>query len=1148
MLGFLVALALLAGAAPSGADEPGNRSGGDSIVVTALAGGPAAGPAISIESHPAGTIIASAQIKVFDAAGRHIATANVKGNGTGRLDLDAPAVAKGQVVAVQALVRGPPGVARTGVASVSAPVLLRPDLALTTLEAPEALIRGAAGTFRFRVREAAGDSGAGAVLRLREAGSILAEAPVAVGAGATQDVELTLSFATAGVHALEATVEGAAPAEAHASNNSVALSVAVTAPPDLAVSVASAPGTLFAGAAGTFTFLVSEIDGENGASGTFRVREGESVLHSRAVAVAKGASTTVEVSLAFAQSGAHALLAEVVGTSPPDENAANDAVSLSVSVANPIVDGSAEANRLWKAAVGGGGQLSILTDGRPMIWWTRQVVDPATGAVDSIPTAFPQNGTYYGWPGWNHVLWPSGMGADYIYSSGENKHMFRADGGWAWSWLGPGCCDYVQQFAVDREAGIIWDGATAVDACDGTVLGSVTGNDGGDFLARFGDYLYFAGRYGNVARTNVVTGAREWRVAADPDASGDWRLYRGAVDSDGAFVVASRGARGKLVRVSADGTVAYRLETGPCTPPVIGRGSKTFVGTSAGCVSAVKAFDATGTLLWSTPVASKPADLLVGDDGKLYALLGGVGEIAVLDQATGAPAEWIVNLGPPGEILLESGVLYARTGAGLHALEVDAWSYDPLAPWPVKQHDNQLTGDATPAAHAAPAAPAGLVATSGVNGIWLEWAEVAGATGYEVYRGASAGDPAAVLVATSGLPLAIDAAAPSGTHHYFVKALNAAGRSGASNDASATLARIPTTDAADAALWKTAAGSSPIALLTDGRIMLWPLRKTVDAATGEATSFATPFPVDGNYYGSPGWNFVVWPSGASGDLVYSSGENKHIFGADGAWYWSWLGPGCCDYIQSFAVDRAGGIIFDGAHRIDAVGKQVLSPVTGNDGADYVALAGGKVYFSGWYGAFARSDAQTGAREWRVTGVDPDAAAYPRTFRGAVDSDGGFVVATRGEKGNLAKIGDAGAAVFNVEVGPATAPVIGTGSRIFVGTSAGCAHAIRAFDATGAPLWSMPVLNEPRDLLVGDDGKVYAFLGGTGEVVALDQATGAPAAYVVNLGSGGEMLLADGVIYAKTANHLYALPVAAGGYDPGAPWPVRQYDNTLSSNR
>jgi fibronectin type 3 domain-containing protein len=88
----------------------------------------------------------------------------------------------------------------------------------------------------------------------------------------------------------------------------------------------------------------------------------------------------------------------------------------------------------------------------------------------------------------------------------------------------------------------------------------------------------------------------------------------------------------------------------------------------------------------------------------------------------------------------------------------------------------------------APAAPTGLSAAAGNTQISLTWSASSGATSYSVYRGTAAGGESTTAIA-SGLasPAYTNTGLTNGTTYFYkVKATNANGTSGYSNEASAT--------------------------------------------------------------------------------------------------------------------------------------------------------------------------------------------------------------------------------------------------------------------------------------------------------------------------------------------------------------------------
>ena len=95
-----------------------------------------------------------------------------------------------------------------------------------------------------------------------------------------------------------------------------------------------------------------------------------------------------------------------------------------------------------------------------------------------------------------------------------------------------------------------------------------------------------------------------------------------------------------------------------------------------------------------------------------------------------------------------------------------------------------------------PSPPNALVAQGGQNNVSLSWAQpefngLSRVTGYQIYRGVSAGGETP-LTNTSTTLSYVDSTVESGvTYYYYVKAVNAFGESDASNEAHATVGATP---------------------------------------------------------------------------------------------------------------------------------------------------------------------------------------------------------------------------------------------------------------------------------------------------------------------------------------------------------------------
>jgi len=107
---------------------------------------------------------------------------------------------------------------------------------------------------------------------------------------------------------------------------------------------------------------------------------------------------------------------------------------------------------------------------------------------------------------------------------------------------------------------------------------------------------------------------------------------------------------------------------------------------------------------------------------------------------------------------------------------------------------------------AIPSAPTGLSASAGSAQVTLSWTATAGAAGYNIYRGTTTGGESTTAISTGVTTTNfVDTGRTNGTTYYYkVKAVNSAGTSGYSNEASAT----PNASATDLAQGKTITASS----------------------------------------------------------------------------------------------------------------------------------------------------------------------------------------------------------------------------------------------------------------------------------------------------------------------------------------------------
>jgi hypothetical protein len=354
-------------------------------------------------------------------------------------------------------------------------------------------------------------------------------------------------------------------------------------------------------------------------------------------------------------------------------------------------------------------------------------IDPSTGAVlGTIPV-----------PDVRNAVWaPPTDSRDLIVGGYDGRQGYWSDGMLAWNFAPIGCCNLPRvPFGVDTVEGKGYfaanGGLNVYDLSTGAQFGTLSGIGFGWASVLDSTTLYVAWKalftpaegVARLTRTGS-TWAIDWNVSID--AAGDKLPGPPAIASDGSVVVGTAGdhlgnfdsgypflsySPGRLARVATNGTVLWNIGANTVTPPVIGAGNLVYVGTQPpnqnpsgpngldiSGPGSIEAYDmATGSLAWSRAISGLPADLLVGDDGRLYALTSG-GVLTRFDQTTGAEGVSISGLPGAGslhtEAILLNGRIYVSGGGKVVAFSVPANDYDPAAPWPVRFHDNQHTSDA----------------------------------------------------------------------------------------------------------------------------------------------------------------------------------------------------------------------------------------------------------------------------------------------------------------------------------------------------------------------------------------------------------------------------------------------------------------------
>ncbi len=347
---------------------------------------------------------------------------------------------------------------------------------------------------------------------------------------------------------------------------------------------------------------------------------------------------------------------------------------------------------------------------------------------------------------------------DYVVGGYENRSAIRKDGTFARQLLGLGCCnipryplalDQVNDIAYAQANGELFGANMSTGGLDRHFYG--TGDSFGMISIADPNTLYATGQHGAVARMHPVNGT-QWIVQL-----GDTPQQPGAVAQDASFVAVTGPAHfeqptqpGRMARIRPDGSVAWNIMMNAVTPAVIGGNNLVFVGTQPSPINengsgAIEAYDLnTGVLVWRTTVQGLPNDLLVGDDGAVYAGTGSLasGQVYVLDQNNGAIRRIITNVPGAWEIILRGGLLYA-SGNAITALPVEAVNYDPNSPWPVRFHDNQRTGN-----RQAPRLTAAREVAPGQSQTATFFAAKDNATTFEVFRYSVTATTAPVLQTT----------------------------------------------------------------------------------------------------------------------------------------------------------------------------------------------------------------------------------------------------------------------------------------------------------------------------------------------------------------------------------------------------------------
>ncbi len=396
--------------------------------------------------------------------------------------------------------------------------------------------------------------------------------------------------------------------------------------------------------------------------------------------------------------------------------------NVTYTVVDTVID--ARSTWLWHQSGVQSRHMAIFPDGTLLATTTNNmtlpVIDPASGAMTLFPGEFG-NGAIGASPNPMVFATPS---ETYVVGGWGSTIAYGQNGSFKWRWDNQyGCCNNMGLpfIAADRGRGRVLATlghelyAMPIESGPPPLFGN--GGLGYGLIAATSDVAYVAGVSPYVTKWNISgeVPAVEWSIPF-PATFLSWDFSEGAITANGGFVVARSGNHasvysggtdvwhtGELYAIAADGSIAWEQDALAVTPPVIGRDHRIYVGALAEAGSpqaldvtgAIRAYDhLSGKPVWTQLTPGVPQDLFVGDDRRLYALIGGTseGRLVVLDPHTGGVLLAIEHLPKPYEMLLKDGVIYVTGDAGVVALPLPpgfAVRYDVQAPWPVRQFDNQ---------------------------------------------------------------------------------------------------------------------------------------------------------------------------------------------------------------------------------------------------------------------------------------------------------------------------------------------------------------------------------------------------------------------------------------------------------------------------
>jgi hypothetical protein len=268
------------------------------------------------------------QLKIYGADGsvdrvRNLTDVPAAGGVANGIGLGA--VPRGRRIEADVLVQaGTP--ARTYVVRGATNTLLRPDLVVESISAPQQVLLGRPFAVSVVIAERNKDVGATATIALPGA-----TRAVEVAAGGTATVEFPLvTLGAAGRVDLAAEIRNASPAETDGTNNALTTPIEVLRPPDLVIQSITPEQTLV-GKPFTVSVVIAERNNDLGANATVTISAIPGA--SRAFEVAAGGTTTVDFSgVTFDSAVPVTVTAEVLDAAPAEDDTTNNALTATVDV------------------------------------------------------------------------------------------------------------------------------------------------------------------------------------------------------------------------------------------------------------------------------------------------------------------------------------------------------------------------------------------------------------------------------------------------------------------------------------------------------------------------------------------------------------------------------------------------------------------------------------------------------------------------------------------------------------------------------------------------------------------------------------------------------------------------------------------------